>query len=121
MRRVRQKIAELESRLIGKYLVITTRSGRKVRIHHQAPFMLYVESMKAVDRDLRPRDLSGELLAIADSEFDPDWPCLLQNAWWTLTDNGKHVGLKAVMQFLRTKPDSRFLMKDAFPLGFAVT
>jgi|ERR1035437_4045731 hypothetical protein len=53
--------------------------GRKVRIHHQASFMLYLESMKAVDRDLRPRDLSDELLAIADAEFDPEWP--IQSTW----------------------------------------
>ena len=101
LRSFHHRVDEIERRLAGKYLVITMRSGRKVRIHNLKPWMLFLESMKAAHGDIRPCDFSGELLAIADTEFDPEWPCLLKNTWWLLTDNGQHVGLKAVLEYLK--------------------
>ena len=96
-----RRIDELDRLLAGRYLVITMRSGRKARIHNLKPWMLFLESMKAAHGDIRPCDFSKELLAIADTEFDPEWPCLLKNTWWLLTDNGQHVGLKAVLEYLK--------------------
>lgn len=112
------RVDELERRLIGETTLITTLAGRKVLIRESDAPTLMLEAWNAVSRtyslgaeELSRVGISERLTAVADAEFNPSWPNALQLAHGAVSDNGKHVGLKAVMEFLRTKvtvPERKF-------------
>lgn len=114
-----RRLEALEEQLAAGSFVLTTLSGRRLRLTREDRMRLFGESMMASHKcfDLVPEELahfeiSDKLAALADSQPNGDWPNDLESAHSLLTKCGKYVGLKQVMQYLRTPPEPRFLMKE---------